>query len=202
MASSSPNGREQFLYTGVGSDFKIICRNRVFYAHKVILAPVSEYFRKLFESDFKEAKNNEIDLSIDDPHVLKTLLETTYNPAVYPWKAGTIGNHVHLYALAEKYGITDIKAKAVRGFKLKVMDESISGRSLLQLVSDIYASSASADCPLREAILDVFSDFERESDILNGNERTFKELAMETPEFVADLALRLHKTLEKIGRYC
>ncbi|KAF2220526.1 BTB/POZ protein, partial [Elsinoe ampelina] len=60
------------------SDVTICFGDRQFYAHKVILASRSEYFKSMFTNAFKESNQRTITLEDDDPEALEIMLNWMY----------------------------------------------------------------------------------------------------------------------------
>lgn len=44
---------ERTLYSGEYADFRISCNGAIFPVHKMVLGSASDFFRIMFESDFK-----------------------------------------------------------------------------------------------------------------------------------------------------
>ena len=60
-------------------DIKIIAKNgEEIRAHKVVLAANSKYFNIMFNSQFKESKEFEIEIQDLDPHALSLLIDFIY----------------------------------------------------------------------------------------------------------------------------
>ncbi|KAI4594248.1 hypothetical protein KJ359_008523 [Pestalotiopsis sp. 9143b] len=60
------------------SDFKLTYNGREVSVHRMILALHSEFFRRAFSSDFKEAKEGVMDFPDDDPEILEKVLSIMY----------------------------------------------------------------------------------------------------------------------------
>lgn len=53
LSAATAEGQLLLLEKGAFSDFKIICKNREFKAHRAILCPTSTYFSKVCANGFK-----------------------------------------------------------------------------------------------------------------------------------------------------
>lgn len=53
MAGVPGGDMERTLYTGEYADFRISCNGAIFPVHKMVLGSASDFFRVMFESDFK-----------------------------------------------------------------------------------------------------------------------------------------------------
>ncbi|RVD86151.1 uncharacterized protein DFL_004441 [Arthrobotrys flagrans] len=69
---------EQLLESGKYSDFTIICGAKEWKVHRAIICPQSEYFTILCDSNFKESKDAELDLSAEPPLDVENMLKFLY----------------------------------------------------------------------------------------------------------------------------
>ncbi|KAK6349378.1 hypothetical protein TWF730_010125 [Orbilia blumenaviensis] len=66
------------LESGKYSDFTIKCGSKQWKVHRAIICPQSKFFETLCDSDFKEAKSAEINLSDEAPSDIQAMLEFLY----------------------------------------------------------------------------------------------------------------------------
>ncbi|KAK4500017.1 hypothetical protein PRZ48_008203 [Zasmidium cellare] len=128
------------------ADYTITCCGRHFKVHKHVLSLHSEYFARLFKSQYKESSTNCIDL-VDDPlAAVKSMIEYFYR-FTYDWKVVESGqcadqdtaldnfassdaprapdqlpsshlqHHADVYTLADKYDIPGLKVMAANRFE-------------------------------------------------------------------------------------
>ncbi|EPS42063.1 hypothetical protein H072_3949 [Dactylellina haptotyla CBS 200.50] len=69
---------EELLNSGKFSDFRIKCRGKEWKVHRAIICPQSKYFATMCESDFKEARDAELDLSSESQIHVGQMLEYLY----------------------------------------------------------------------------------------------------------------------------
>jgi len=101
-----PSLREAFD-EGLFSDVTLCCGKNKFPAHRILLAAESTVFRAMFETDMKEAKENQvvIDDSID-PAVVQEMISFTYTGQV----EGISEIAADLLEIADKYDMDDLMA--------------------------------------------------------------------------------------------
>jgi hypothetical protein len=63
-------------------DVNVVCQDKVFSAHKIILAGRSEVFKTMLAGQFKEAKESKIEITSFEPRVVELLLEYIYKDAI------------------------------------------------------------------------------------------------------------------------
>ncbi|QDS67630.1 hypothetical protein FKW77_004415 [Venturia effusa] len=65
--------------SGAFSDFTITCDTSTYHVHRLVLSTHSGYFSTLFSSDFKEAKENSINLEDDRSYIVDAMIEALYD---------------------------------------------------------------------------------------------------------------------------
>eukprot|EP00795_Rhopilema_esculentum_P009277 gene9277-16971_t len=110
---------EQFRRDKVLCDVKILSQDREHHAHRVILAAGSDYFRTMFESDFKETQSGVIDLGDISSILMDIILDFIYtgDARVSP------SNACDLYCLADRLAMKGLKSQC-RMYLLENQDTS------------------------------------------------------------------------------
>ncbi|XP_053376980.1 uncharacterized protein LOC128547802 [Mercenaria mercenaria] len=98
-------------------DFCFIVEEKRLYVAKVVLALASPVFERLFQADFKEKDETEIELPGKKFEDVSEFLNCIY-PSVM--KAVTIKNAYQIVALAEEYQVVALKAKCEACFKSSI----------------------------------------------------------------------------------
>ncbi|OAP59879.1 hypothetical protein AYL99_04881 [Fonsecaea erecta] len=103
------------------SDFTIKVDEREFKVHKIVIYGQSEYFNRLFNSDWKEALDNKIELKEDDPGAVEAMLrfmyENEYDSGEHSWgRISPMLFHVRVHAVADKYGVAALKKLSKQKF--------------------------------------------------------------------------------------
>ncbi|KAK8236917.1 hypothetical protein HDK77DRAFT_428782 [Phyllosticta capitalensis] len=113
------------------TDLIIRCHDKEFHVHKVIMAAYSGFFSKACdpESPGIEAQTGVINPEDDLPETVQAMLDYCYvgdESAWFATETGCIGElcaegelrfHVLLHAIADKYQVVDLKAKALERFQ-------------------------------------------------------------------------------------
>ncbi|PSK42698.1 BTB/POZ and MATH domain-containing protein 6 [Elsinoe australis] len=99
------------------SDITILHEGGKFYAHKIVLAARSDYFKALFTDGFKESTEQTIELREDNTEALVTMLKFCYHKNILPDLGEEIEDHVEktkqIFIVAEKYLVDGLKRAAI-----------------------------------------------------------------------------------------
>jgi len=87
------------------SDVKIVCGDRVFDCHRIILSSRSSVFRAMFEHDMEEAKNKKVEIKEAKSEVVHALLEHIYTGKT----SFTSTEPRDILAAAEMYDLENLK---------------------------------------------------------------------------------------------
>jgi len=71
-----------FLNKECSGDLKIICKERIFDCHKLILSCQSDVFRKMFERNMAEVKTGKVKIDDVKPEVMETMLFFIYHDEI------------------------------------------------------------------------------------------------------------------------
>jgi len=63
-------------------DFKIVVGEKIYNAHKLVLAANSEYFRLMFSSALKESKENTVTIEDIDPDIMEAIIKFCYTQEI------------------------------------------------------------------------------------------------------------------------
>ena len=95
------------------SDVKIVCGDRTFYCHRVILSSRSSVFRAMFQHGMAEAQNRRVEIEDMRPDVVASMLLWIYTGKLKDFSSAGIGNHSKfeekLLFAADKYDLGNLK---------------------------------------------------------------------------------------------
>ncbi|KAF9871565.1 BTB/POZ domain-containing protein [Colletotrichum karsti] len=92
------------LRTGDHADCTIVCSGEEIRAHKVLLINHSQYFVKLFASNWKENQENRVEFADVDPAEMKLLLDLFYSGGgTWQYPSRDIAMNVRLWILADRF---------------------------------------------------------------------------------------------------
>lgn len=129
----------QALNTAAYSEVTISCSGREFQANKIVICNGSEYFKELCgnQSTFAESSSRIIELKDDDSDALMGTLEWLcsgeYASAISADRDASI-YALDLYAVADKYGLSELMAEIVLAMMLDMPDPE----KLVKLIAKVY----------------------------------------------------------------
>lgn len=100
----------------------------------------------------EEAKDAVITLEEDDPALVKALLLFLYTMGYFP-EADIMVFHAQMYAIADKYGLPDLKNSAKEAFQRLILKEC-DNASLSETASLVYSLTPEGDRGLRDIFVD------------------------------------------------
>ncbi|KAI7189127.1 hypothetical protein KC343_g3985 [Hortaea werneckii] len=174
-------------------------------AHKIVLAQSSDFFKKAFIGNFKEATSTEIRLHDDNPFALFSLLASCYGlrfdgRSEYsktdipidcnPPGAAHVQHQVDVYVVADKYGVgnlcTDIQTK-LPSMLSRITTPSHSAAQypahLDQIARHIYLGHPVAAKLLRRPVVEMFAKHVKSW----VGTAEFERLVLDLPEFSVEL---------------
>ncbi|KAF2138115.1 uncharacterized protein K452DRAFT_311888 [Aplosporella prunicola CBS 121167] len=175
--------------SGVFSDLRIHCKGSEWNVHKVVVCAQSDFFNRACVLDFKEKKENLINLREDDPNIVHAMLEYLYKFEYHGHRQGptdpgsVMSFHVDVYIIAEKYGLSHLKAYALKMAKGGFNYNQLDPKSFAPIVSAIYDGTPDSDRGMRDFICKVAAT--RLCDLLLCDE--FKDLIRNNGDFSIDL---------------
>lgn len=101
------------------SDVKIICGDKEFHAHKLILSARSSVFKDMFETKMGESQKIEITISDVDSDTIDHMLEFIYTDSVNDLETGQAEK---LLEAANKYMIENLKVICMKEISKSVTD--------------------------------------------------------------------------------
>ncbi len=107
-------------------------------AHRLILSLVSEYFKTMFHSEFKEQLNQEVEIPHMDIETMETIIEFAYTGEV----AFTNGNIEKITRGANYFGMTKLLANCTRYIRQRLDDKNCI--EVLQFAEHISNASLKA----------------------------------------------------------
>ncbi|KAL2002768.1 hypothetical protein VTN02DRAFT_5986 [Thermoascus thermophilus] len=159
----------EFLYTGMYSNFTIVCGGSEWKVHRVILCAQSPYFQKICKECYQEGENRRLELKEEDPDVIQAVLDFLYtgdyetDEIDYSQDVNALINrHVQVYACADKFCISDLKDVAAKKFdeQLSLLLEYVDsnnnnnekGEVLATIIPEVYSTTPSTDRQLRDIL--------------------------------------------------
>jgi hypothetical protein len=149
------------------TDVNIVCQNRVFKCHRLVLAAASEYFDKMFYGNFKESHLKEIQLHEVDSETFENVLR-------YAYKGEVLINDDNVYNLlrvGEMLRLSFIENQCLR----YLLEENIPINYALEIFSFAHVTrNNSLLSTVSRLILDQINHFSRRSEFLR---ISFEELS-------------------------
>ncbi|CAJ0648996.1 16449_t:CDS:10 [Entrophospora sp. SA101] len=99
-------------------------REKLFYAHKIILASSSPVFNAMLTNGMKETFENEIELHQINHSAFLTLLNIIYKSK---FKINSSCEAEHLLALADRFAIVPVREECLRYFRLELNFDNVWG---------------------------------------------------------------------------
>nr|OQO29838.1 hypothetical protein B0A51_01995 [Rachicladosporium sp. CCFEE 5018] len=201
--------RENELAAGVGiafaggkwTDLDVVCGDRTFKVHKVVVCSQSAFFETAVEGMFKEARENKIDLSADGVEAVEVLInyfyfaeytrpEETVLGVVHKPGKWDMAFHVKIYALAQRCFIEGLQTMAAK--KLETLAASQwDSPDFPKVVASIYDTTAGDDNRMKSTIVGVVAGHSKELCSTARCAKKFTALVKANGEFSAALALKL-----------
>ncbi|KAI7343100.1 hypothetical protein KC331_g3578 [Hortaea werneckii] len=113
---------QRLFEAGKTADFTLTCGGDKYPVHRLLLALHSVYFERLFDTEFKEAHTRECELHDDHPAAVALMIKYFYSfdyatdPSIDARFANPLEMHAHVYVVADKYSVEDLKQLACRKF--------------------------------------------------------------------------------------
>ncbi|KAK5121590.1 hypothetical protein LTR85_004762 [Meristemomyces frigidus] len=177
---------QSLLKDSTFADFVIKCGWKEYKVHRFILSCHSDYFKKCFEGKFLESESRIIEVHEDDAEAVELMIgyfyAFDYSDEPKPeakLKNSTLVNAV-VYAIADKYEITDLKPLAMKKFGVSLGRACDKGQEFPLPWSCMWVLGAIAvDTPeAKQASLDF---------------------VQRVPQFGADIAVKLAEMTAKAG---
>ncbi|KMU74568.1 hypothetical protein CISG_04275 [Coccidioides immitis RMSCC 3703] len=136
------------------ADLTIRVADEEFKVHKVVVCGQSEFFSRMFSSDWKENVNNEVKLGEVDPSAVEAMIHFMYgidydSSGSGRGRVSPVFFNTQVYALAEEYEVQKLKQLAKEKFATSVracwdMDD------FPPVIVEVYNTTPSADRGLRD----------------------------------------------------
>ncbi|QVM07886.1 hypothetical protein D8B26_002583 [Coccidioides posadasii str. Silveira] len=190
-----------YLASGQFADLTIRVADEEFKVHKVIVCGQSEFFSRMFSSDWKENVNNEVKLGEVDPSAVEAMIHFMYG-IDYDSSGSSRGRvsplffNAQIYALAEEYEVQKLKELAKEKFATSVracwdMDD------FPPVIVEVYNTTPSADRGLRDVIVNTCVEH-IEPLLLK---EAFLDVLESCNHFAADIARQLASKPSKPSKY-
>ncbi|KAK6429336.1 hypothetical protein LTR95_014516 [Oleoguttula sp. CCFEE 5521] len=186
---------------GRWTDLDVVCGDKTFKVHKVVVCSQSAFFETAVEGMFKEARENKIDLSADGVEAAEVMINYLYF-ANYVRPADTavgadhrfakcdMAFHIKVFALAQRCfieGLQDMAAIRLGVLAAAQWDSADSPK----VVASIYDTTAGDDNQLKSTIVGVVASHSKELCSTARCAKKFTALVKSNGEFSAALALVL-----------
>ncbi|KAF2807276.1 uncharacterized protein BDZ99DRAFT_368734, partial [Mytilinidion resinicola] len=139
------------------SDLTIICGSNPSPVHQAVICPRSDYFAAALRFPGKEAEEGKIDLSVEDPEMVERMIYYFYHldylPTSYNRRPnqGVLEIHAQMYAMADKYQISEMKDLAKAKFEAAMRFHG--GYKLLpHVVPIVFTTTPDSDAQLRNLV--------------------------------------------------
>ncbi|ROW02417.1 hypothetical protein VMCG_06054 [Cytospora schulzeri] len=115
----------KLLESGILSDVTIVCKKRVWKAHKVILCARSEWFTKALTGNWKESIDGKITFDDMDPDTMDIVLKYLYSDVISLITEDEnlkLEAYVHLWIHADFFQLDLLKYEALEGLRESFVD--------------------------------------------------------------------------------
>ncbi|GME38682.1 hypothetical protein GTA08_BOTSDO08693 [Neofusicoccum parvum] len=182
------NGTSGMFNSRLYSDLEVLCKDgATYYVHKYIVCPQSDFFRNACNPDhgFKEAQENVIDLSNDDPALVKAVLRFFYYHDYEPTTntEPMLLFHTKMYVMGAYYFIPGLKEHAKKKFRSLILDGSWETKEFPDAIAEIYDWTVESDKGLRDVVVRATTD---NFDTLKTDQH-FLDVAWSIPEFSVEV---------------
>ncbi|RPA85899.1 hypothetical protein BJ508DRAFT_358467 [Ascobolus immersus RN42] len=184
------------------SDFKIICGDYVFPAHKFIVCPQSEYFTCVFRGGFLENQESTIRITDEKPSMIYRLLYffyfMEYNDEPDELKGGEASTEFRakvnftMYRIADKYGVPGLAKIAAEqqaeclAYCAEQLDDSED--TVVWCIRKAYRLFKGRNDPMRLLQMEAMAEYWKDKDY--GTEirelKAFRAACEESGEFAMD----------------
>ncbi|QDS69893.1 hypothetical protein FKW77_000815 [Venturia effusa] len=196
-------GLRRMLETGKHADLVLRCTEdgKEFRVHKAIVCGQSKFFEKACEpGNFKEAKDNAINLTIGDSSTIHLLLVYIYTAQYENHSEDILSSHVNVYVAADFYDIPILNMLAAKEFSDCLSRLSVSSNFIdfVNATEAIFNNVPSPDRVLREHVLE-FVEHRLRKLLVDGEAKitAFTELMDRVPELAKELVVRFVVGAEK-----
>ncbi|KAK4978381.1 hypothetical protein LTR66_002552 [Elasticomyces elasticus] len=186
---------KKFYKSSKHCDMIIECGERKWDVHKLVLALHSRVFEKLCYGPFKGAKEGVIDLSAEEGDVVNVMIENLYGLETFNYddmdeieddESASMTLCVRLFALADRFDMSKLKALTKNGFKGLAKNRWMS-EEFVTAIREMYEEDFADDRSIRGVAMKVVREHKQ---YLVGKESVhgaFSTMAKEIPDFAADL---------------
>ncbi|KAK4615427.1 hypothetical protein CLAFUW4_09932 [Fulvia fulva] len=190
-------GTQNLRTTDCPIDFTIKCAGKEFKVHRCLIVAHSTWFLRHCTGDAAALARTCVELD-DHPEMIARMINFFYTfdyddantePGVPRRQCLTIGGQIVMYRLAEKFGVADLKALALKKFKAECANNITDHALMMQVIAAVYQSNtAPTDIALRNIVTSAF--------VLGGRNPTSSDayranIMRNLPLFAADLTTRL-----------
>ncbi|KAK7917708.1 hypothetical protein PG985_011316 [Apiospora marii] len=166
---------EEGLKSGYASDVKVVCGDRTWNLHKVILSTRSTFFRKAFTGDSKEAHGDHLTLPDHKPHEVQGIITFIYTGRLCSnlEKDESLETYIRIFELGDTFGLGALRTYAANKIEevlvrialvinkvaidpfLTISPEAFDSFSRIARFS--YSTSSETFAPLRKNMLGFFT---------------------------------------------
>ncbi|MCJ1433261.1 hypothetical protein MMC27_002620 [Xylographa pallens] len=133
------------------TDFKIVCEEKTFDVHRVVLGTASEYFDKMLGSSFKEANTGMVMLDEVRAGHMEIILNYIYRNQ---YDSQSVGTHVAIYVLADRFRIDSLMAAVIIKLdELMSSEDAHLLENIIEAVDLLWYDSVPAHKGLRRPVL-------------------------------------------------
>ncbi|PYI33038.1 POZ domain-containing protein [Aspergillus indologenus CBS 114.80] len=139
------------------SDLTVHTLDQDFQVHRVVVCGQSEYFSRLFQGTWPEAKENEIHLKEDDPRAIEAMFQFMYG-FEYDSSGSDQGRtspmllNVKVYQVADKYQVPKLKDRAREKFKA-IVETCWQMDDFPVAIEEAYKRTTKEDRSLRDILV-------------------------------------------------
>ncbi|KAF2434945.1 hypothetical protein EJ08DRAFT_722181 [Tothia fuscella] len=156
MSISFADNLANLFETGKFSDMTVRCDNYTFKLHKAIVCGQVRFFDNALNGPFAEAGSQEINLENDDLEAVNAMFCYLYTIpyAELSFELLLLHAKLQVYSIADKYGITGLKALSRNRFESDV-EIAWEGPDYNAAVAEVYEGTPADDRGLRDLVVEA-----------------------------------------------
>ncbi|KAK4544759.1 hypothetical protein LTR36_004008 [Oleoguttula mirabilis] len=199
-------GVERAYTTGDYADAIVTCKGKTWKVHRLVLCSHSEFFRKAWGGEFKEAKERAIELPDDEPRTVEAMLSYLYKRD-YDAQSGGSGEEdiasivldARVFIIADKYFILKLKDLAAIKLQERAKAEWKSP-AFANAISEVYTASPAEDRTLHDIVIETVKEHAVELFQDEEAHASFHAVVDNVGDFAADLLKALGREHSKTAK--
>ncbi|KAI7152919.1 hypothetical protein KC349_g8698 [Hortaea werneckii] len=184
------NGLKRAFDSPKHADLTIICQDRQWKAHKVLLCAQSEWFQKACAEPWKEGKESTITFTEDEPEVVDAMLHWFYefDYGISQKNKYPLVLDLRVHVAAQKYLLPNLKHLAATKFEQRAEKEWQS-EDFACAIMEVYDGHLHIDDALKQTIVRIANDHRSQLFVAAKDHEMYKAMVVEIPIFGVDVLI-------------